>query len=103
MCALSDETAQFRCEPGESLVNYAWPNRKEVTEGKHTPFTLSFNGESRERLPVHAFLTYLAEGQAAPHDLRKFLPHQFGGPREDSKLLRTSFAFTAPSLDHTAL
>merc|ERR1719162_760752 len=97
MCAMSDVHARFRCEPGESLGNYAWPGRKEVRAGEHTPFTLTFDGASRERLPVDAFLTYLSEGQ--PHDLRKFLPQQSGVSQADSTILRTIFAFTAPSLD----
>jgi len=97
MCAMSDVNARFRCEPGESLGNYAWPGRKEVRAGEHTPFTLTFDGASRERLPVDAFLTYLSEGQ--PHDLRKFLPQQSGVSQADSTILRTIFAFTAPSLD----
>lgn len=36
------------------------------------------------------------EGLAAPHDLRVFLPMSFSG---GSKLLRSVFGFTAPSLD----
>jgi hypothetical protein len=101
MCSMSDASASFRCEPGESLGNYAWPDREVAynSVGKHTPFTLTFNGDNRERLPVHAFLTYLSR---PPHDLRKFLPLQFGGPKEDAAVLRTLFSFTAPSLDDTA-
>jgi hypothetical protein len=102
MCAMSDENARFRCEPGESLGNYAWPKRQEVHSNAHTPFTLKFNGESGERLPVHAFLTYLNERKPAPHELKKFMPHQFSSATDDSTLLRTIFAFTAPSLDSTA-
>lgn len=100
MCDMSDPNATWRCEPGESLGNYAWPDRELVQSGRHTPFILKFSGASRERLPVPAFLTYLHEGRAQPHDLRKFLPHQFSAPQHDSTLLRSVFAFTAPSLDH---
>ena len=42
----------------------------------------------------NAFLTYLHEGRADPHDLSKFLPHHFGGPREDTAL-RASVNCTA--------
>jgi hypothetical protein len=92
MCGLSDPASRFRCDPGESMANYAWPSR----QGDLTPFTLQFNGVSTERLPAHAFLTYLNEGQSGSHALRKFLPHQFGGPTGSSKLLRSIFSFTSP-------
>jgi hypothetical protein len=99
MCAMSDPAARFRCEPGESLGNYAWPLRDELDEENHIPFTLAFEGGSRERLPVDAFLTYLEEGKANPHELSKFLPHHFSGPADSSSTLRSIFAFTAPSLN----
>mmetsp|Transcript_55098 Transcript_55098/g.100973 ORF Transcript_55098/g.100973 Transcript_55098/m.100973 type:complete len:1339 (-) Transcript_55098:87-4103(-) len=98
MCAKADPRARFRCEPGESLENYAWPQREELLSDAHTPFTYDFDGKGPERMPVHAFLTYLKEGTAAPHELRKFLPHSFGGLGQDSNLLRSVFAFTEPTL-----
>jgi len=102
MCAMSDPAARFRCQPGESMANYAWPQRAEIVQSTPTPFNLDFNGESLERLPVDAFLTYLHEGRAGPHDLKKFLPHASAGPQSDSTLLRSIFSFTAASQDSSA-
>lgn len=103
MCQMSDPASRFRCEPGESLGNYAWPRRKELVAKMHTPFNLTFDGDSRERLPVKAFLTYLHEGEVLGREsgpgLRKFLPQQTGGPQDDAKVLRTIFSFTAPSVN----
>jgi hypothetical protein len=96
MCAMSDSLSRFRCEPGESLSNYVWPTRI----GDLTPFNVTFNGMSNERLPVQAVLTYLNDGTAAPHDLKKFLPSFFSGPKANSVTLRSTFSFTAPVAGH---
>lgn len=98
MCSESDALAQFRCEPGESLSNYVWPQRLQDDLEGNGYFNLAFHGQAPERLPMSAALTYLMEtsdenGQV----LDKFLPEGWG-PGDDSQSLRSIFSFTAPSL-----
>jgi len=100
LCESGDSRAKFRCDPGESLGNYVWPRRLDNYIGPEGFFRLNFDGTAQERLPMHATLTLLAEGGASPHDPWHFLPQHYTGPASSAVLLRSLFAFTAPSLDH---
>lgn len=98
LCNMSEPALQFQCSPGESFGNYVWPKRLDNFLTSDGFFRLSFDGSASERLPLDAVVAYLREGRAHPHELRVFLPMDFteGG---SSRLLRSIFGFTAPSLD----
>lgn len=98
LCNMSEPALQFQCSPGESFGNYVWPKRLDnfLTAGGF--FRLSFDGSASERLPLDAVVAYLREGRAFPHELQVFLPMAFT-EGSSSRLLRSIFGFTAPSLD----
>jgi len=102
LCSMSDARAQFRCDPGESLGNYVWPKRLEPFLSPQGFFRLEFDGSSRERFPIPATLTYLNEGTAEPHNPLKFLPQNFTGITGATRVMRSLFAFTEPSVDDSA-
>mmetsp|Transcript_54233 Transcript_54233/g.129242 ORF Transcript_54233/g.129242 Transcript_54233/m.129242 type:complete len:1469 (+) Transcript_54233:67-4473(+) len=98
MCNSADAELRFRCDPGESLMNYIWPERTQYLDDIYDHFHLSFTGQSRERLAVSAAVAYLLEGRATPLDLPKFLPEDVGdaSSAEQTKYLRSVFSFTVP-------
>jgi len=95
LCNESGQEASFRCEPGESLINFAWPMRTDLEERNYDYFHLSFDGRSDERLPVTATLAYLQETDA--QSLSLYLPEQLSdSEKQTSTWLRSVASFTAP-------
>jgi len=98
LCNESGAEASFRCEPGESLINFAWPVRTDLEERNYDYFHLSFDGRSDERLPVTATLAYLQETDA--QSLSIYLPEQLSdSQKQTSTWLRSVASFTAPAGD----
>lgn len=99
LCGMSDPRARYRCSPGESLGNYVWPRRLDDFVAPQGFFRLEFDGSSEERLPMSAILTYLREALVGPHNPWSFLPLDYSSPDVGSRLVRSVFTFTEPSLD----
>eukprot|EP00746_Dinoflagellata_sp_MGD_P001218 gnl/MRDRNA2_/MRDRNA2_102273_c0_seq1.p1 gnl/MRDRNA2_/MRDRNA2_102273_c0~~gnl/MRDRNA2_/MRDRNA2_102273_c0_seq1.p1 ORF type:complete len:1263 (-),score=213.89 gnl/MRDRNA2_/MRDRNA2_102273_c0_seq1:34-3822(-) len=97
LCDLVVDEQKHRCQPGESLSNYAWPTRDDAVQnsGAGELFGLSFNGLGKERLPNHATLAYLQTTSAGPHDLQKFFPRDFNRGSAAADVFRSHFTFTA--------
>jgi len=99
LCDLSSEEQRHRCQPGESLSNYAWPTRDDALEPAKVVvgelFGLSFDGLGRERLPNRATLAYLQTTSAGEHDLGKFFPRDFDRTLSSANVMRSHFTFTA--------
>jgi len=102
LCNASGEEARFRCEPGESLINFAWPVRTDLEERNYDYFHLSFDGRSDESLPVTATLAFLEEA-VGERSMSVYLPEQLSeAEKYSSRWLRSVASFTAPPGDEGA-
>lgn len=90
---------QWMCDPGKSLVAYAWPSQAPRAAEGHM-FELSFTGGGSEPLPLPAVFQYLrdvlASGQSRG-DLSLYLPTAYDAnayPDGPPAVLRSSFTFS---------
>jgi len=95
LCNSSGEEAWFRCSPGESMMNFIWPERSYFTEGNFNHFEMQFNGKSEEMLPTEATLAVLDTNTASSMHVGAFVPESTIDAQY-SRQLRSTFSFTAP-------
>jgi len=95
-----NQALQFRCNPGESLVAYAWPSETEVSDTRHT-HSYTFDGGGRDLLPQPALLALMKQSSSDGLDPLRYFTKEFEIPDVGSSEevpavqgLRTKYVFT---------
>eukprot|EP00913_Durusdinium_trenchii_P003241 g2997.t1 len=85
---LCDSTASILrgyCDPGESLMAYAWATQvpPTSTDNAAARFIMQLDGNSHEPIPPPAFLAYIAQGGHPILDFRRFFPNSYVPPERN--------------------
>lgn len=96
----------YLCDPGESLVAYAWATQVPAapSDGAGARLVLLLDGQSEEPIPPPAFLAYIEHGGHPVLDFSRFFPGEYSPPLrngtgaeaagEEPRYLRSRFWFS---------
>eukprot|EP00435_Cladocopium_sp_Y103_P010064 s43_g2.t1 len=112
LCSNSASTLTQFCDPGESLMAYAWASQEVpgTADSAFTRFVMNLDANGQEPIPVPAFLAYVEQGGApsgaviltgmcisglVSHpvlDFRRYMPSSFVPPPRDGTGLEVEAA-----------
>lgn len=107
LCDQTSSDLKWACDPGESMMSYAWPTQSPA--GQQDPaevrLNLRLNAEGGEQMPTPAFLAVMEQGGHEVLDMRRYVPPAFEFPLQNGtagvvgegappKLLRSRFFFS---------
>eukprot|EP00930_Biecheleria_cincta_P084353 TRINITY_DN73841_c0_g1_i1.p1 TRINITY_DN73841_c0_g1~~TRINITY_DN73841_c0_g1_i1.p1 ORF type:complete len:1493 (-),score=277.85 TRINITY_DN73841_c0_g1_i1:389-4867(-) len=114
LCAKVASDLGWACDPGESMMSYAWAAQSPADEQDPagSRFNIRFNAAGGEQVPVPAYLALMQQGQLSSQsdyhevlDMRRYFPPSFQFPLQNGtgglvregnppKLLRSRFFFS---------
>lgn len=85
LCSNSASSLTQFCDPGESLMAYAWATQEVpgTADSAFTRFVMNLDANGQEPIPVPAFLAYVEQGGHPVLDFRRYLPSSYVPPPRD--------------------